>query len=144
MVTIFGLLATLAAGIFTGAALFVHFVGQPAWMEQEPPLALRVFNGIYKRAKIMQPLSVILSVLGSLLAWLAGGTAWWLLGGAAMFFLFPFTYLWMLSINHQLNDPGLEANPAQGLALLEKWGRLHFIRCLISLGAFFLFLLLLK
>ncbi len=144
MVTIFELLATLAAGIFTGAALFVHLVGQPAWMELEPILALRAFNGTLERAKVMQPLLAILAVLGSVLAWVAGGTAWWLLGGAALGFLIPFTLIWMLSIHQQLEDRALEEDPARGRVLLEKWGQLHFIRCMISLGAFFLFLLLLK
>lgn len=144
MQTVYELLATLATGLFTGAAFFIHFVEHPARMEQDPPLAIKEFIASYKRAAVMQPSLVFLGFLGGLLAWLSGSTTWWLLGGAAMGFLFPFTIIWMLSINNYLHDPALETDPARAMELLDKWGRLHFVRCLIGLSAFLLFLSLLR
>jgi hypothetical protein len=144
MQMIYELIATLAAGLFTGAALFIHFVEHPARMECGPPLAVKEFIASYKRAAVMQPSLALLGFVAGYLSWQWGSSAWWLLGGAAMGFLFPFTIIWMLPINNRLHAPALETDPALGMELLGRWGRLHRIRCLIGFAAFLLFLLLLR
>jgi hypothetical protein len=144
MQAIYELAATLASGLFTGAALYIYFVEHPARLEYRPSLAVKEFTASYKRAKIMQPSLAFLGFLAGVLAWLSGSSIWWLLGGAGMGFLFPFTIIWMLPTNKELHDPSLEEDNARGVELLARWGRLHRIRCLISLASFLLFLFLLK
>lgn len=144
MQTIYELAAALAAGLFTGAALYILFVEHPARLEYGPPLAVKEFTASYKRAAIMQPSLAFLGFLAGLLAWLAGSSLWWLIGGAALGSLFPYTIIRMLPINKQLHDASLDQKPALARELLERWGRWHRLRCLIGLGAFVLFLALLK
>jgi hypothetical protein len=144
MQTIFELSATLATGLFTGAALFISFVEHPAWMELSPSLAVQEFVAAYRRMVIMQPSLAFLGGLGAVLSWWWGASVWWLAGGAAMGSLFPYTAFRMLSINNQLHDPGLDKNPARAMDLLGQWGRRHRIRVLIGLASFLLFLALLK
>ena len=144
MQAIFELTAALSAGLFTGAALYIIFVEHPARLECGPPPAVKEFIASYKRAAIMQPALAILGFLAGVLAWLWGASLWWLLGGAGLGSVVPFTLLWMLPINKQLHDPSLEEDAARAMELLQEWGRWHRLRCLIGLGAFVLFLALLK
>lgn len=144
MQTIYELTAALAAGLFTGAALYIIFVEHPARLEYGPPLAVKEFIASYKRAAVMQPSLAFLGFLAGVLAWLAGSSFWWLVGGAGLGCLFPLTIIWMLPINRQLHDPALEQDKVRAAALLNLWGRWHRLRCLLGLGSFILFLLLLK
>jgi len=144
MQTIYELAAALSAGLFTGAACYILCVEHPARMEYGPPLAVQEFTASYKRAAIMQPTLAFLGFLAGLLAWLAGSSIGWLIGGAAMGSLFPYTIIWMLPTNKQLHGPALEEDVARARELLDRWGRLHRLRCLIGLASFLLFLFLLK
>ena len=139
----FELVAVLASGLFTGGALFVHFVNHPAIMELGPARGQPFFAAMYKRAAILQPLLAILSFCGGAAAWWAGGGAWWLVPGILMVSLVPYTVLLMLPLNQELTEPGLENNPNRAVELLERWENLHKYRSLIALAAFVIFLLLL-
>lgn len=138
------LLAALAAGLFTGAAVYILLVEHPARMEYGAPLAVKEFTAGYKRAAIMQPFLAFLGFLAGFLAWFSGSSAWWLLGAAGMGSLFPYTITWMLPINRRLHGPNLDQDAARAMELLAAWGRLHRLRCLLGLGSFLLFLALLK
>lgn len=138
------LIDTLATGLFTGAAFYILSVEHPARLECGPALGVKEFVASYRRAKIMQPSLAFLGFVAGLLAWREGSPVWWLLGGIGMGSLFPFTIIWMLPINNELNRPGLGENPDRARQLLVRWGQLHAIRCLIGLMTFILFLLLLR
>jgi Anthrone oxygenase len=139
----FELITTLAAGLFTGAALFIHFVEHPARMELGPAQGVSSFGAMYKRAKIMQPFLVLLSFFSGAEAWFLGANAWWLIGSIIMVSLFPYTFILMLPLNKELTDPGLDKNSSRAAELLAQWGNLHKYRVLIGLVAFVIFLLLL-
>jgi len=49
-----GLIALMLAAIFTGAAVYVSFVEQPARMLLEPEAALAQWQPSYKRGAVMQ------------------------------------------------------------------------------------------
>ena len=144
MQTFFELLAALASGLFTGGALFIHFVEHPARMELGPALAIPSYAAMYKRAAKMQPLLAFLSFFSGAAAWLAGANAWWLISGIIMLLLFPYTFLLMMPLNRELADPGLDKNSSRAAELLAHWGNLHQYRALIGLIAFIIFLLLLR
>ncbi len=144
MKTVCELLAASASGLFTGAALFMHFVEHPARMELGPALGVPSFAAMYQRAAIMQPLLAFLSFFGGAAAWLAGANAWWLMGGIIMGSLFPYTLILMLPLNKELTDPGLDKNSPRAAELLERWGNLHKYRAYAALVAFFIFLLVLR
>jgi len=141
--SIYEFTAALTAGLFTGAALYIIFVEHPARLKYGPPLAVTEFVAGYRRAAVMQPVLAFLSFGAGVLAWREGASFWWLLGGAAMGSLFPLTIFWMLPINRQLHEPGLEHDADRAMELLTLWGHWHRLRCLIGLLSFFLFLVLL-
>jgi hypothetical protein len=134
------LVATAAAGLFAGAALYVSAVEHPARMSCGSELAVREFKPSYRRGTIMQ---ASLALLGSF----AGLVAFWdqrepllLVASLLLVSVVPFTLLIILPTNKQLLDSGLDVNSTRAAVLLTRWGRLHAVRSLLGLAAFVAFL----
>jgi hypothetical protein len=53
----------------------------------------------------------------------------------------PFTLIVILPTNNQLLDPTLDPRSHKAALLLNRWGRLHATRSILSTAAFVLFLL---
>jgi hypothetical protein len=141
---IFEMLATLAAGLFAGAAIYVTAVEHPARMDCGPDLAIREFAPSYRRGTVMQ---VSLAVVGFLTGAAASYTTesyWWLVGGTFLVAAIPFTLIVIFPTNKKLLDPSLERNSQLATALLTRWGRLHAVRSLLSLISFLIFVILLS
>ena len=133
-------LATLCAGLFAGAAIYVSLVEHPARLECGAALALRQFGPSYRRGAVLQALLAFVGFAEATLAWLNGAGAGWLVGGLFLGAPIPFTLLVVLSTNKQLLDPSLDPNAPAATALLERWGRLHAARSVSGLVAFLILL----
>ncbi len=138
---VFLIVATLAAGLFAGAAIYVSAVEHPARVGCGTDLAVREFAPSYKRGAIMQAsLALVGCVTGVIGGWqlndIASIVAALLLGAVV-----PFTLIVILPTNKRLLDPALDAYGAEASRLLNRWGRLHAIRSALS-GAAFLILVL--
>jgi Anthrone oxygenase len=48
----------------------------------------------------------------------------------------PFTLIFILPTNKRLLDPGLDPQGAEASHLLNRWGRLHAVRSVLSAAAF--------
>ncbi len=129
-------LATVAAGIFAGAALYISLVEHPARMECGTNLAATVFAPSYRRAALMQASLAGVGLVAAVAAWLRGGDVWWLVAGLILGSVIPFTFLAIMSTNKQLLAPGLEKASAEAATLLRRWGRLHAVRTALGLIAF--------
>ena len=137
---IVGILATLACGIFAGAAVYVSFVEQPARLSCGVNVALTEWRPSYKRGAVMQaPLAVIGSILAFISWWLEKDTAW-LIGGVLLLALVPFTLIVILPTNKMLENNKLDSNSSHAEQLLRRWGRLHAVRSGLSFLAFVIFL----
>lgn len=134
------LIATVCAGIFAGAAIYINAVEHPARLSCGTELALRQFAPSYRRATVMQAsLAMIGCALGVWAAW-ALADAWVLIGAVLLGFVVPFTLLVILPTNEQLLDPALDPHDVAAHALLLRWGRLHAVRSVLSAAAFLLWL----
>jgi hypothetical protein len=135
----FLLVATLAAGLFAGAAIYVSTVEHPARVSCGTEIALREFAPSYKRGTIMQASLAIVGCLSGL------GAAWQLRDGtiavAALLLgaVVPFTLVVILPTNKRLLDSSLDRPEAS--RLLRRWGHLHAVRSVLSTAAFLIFLL---
>lgn len=132
-------IATGAAGIFGGAALYINIAEHPARLECGTRLAVTVFAPSYRRAALMQASLAGLGLLAGIGAWLRGGEVWWLAGGLIMGSVIPFTFLAIMSTNKQLLAPDLERESKEAAILLHRWGRLHAVRTALGLLAFSIF-----
>lgn len=138
------ILATLACGIFVGAAVYVSLVEQPARLSCGANVALTEWRPSYKRGTAMQaPLATIGSILG-IISWWVEKDAAWLIGGAFLFAVVPFTLIVMFPTNKMLEDDKLDSSSAHAEQLLRRWGRLHAFRSGFSFLAFVIFLFALR
>ena len=135
------LLATLAAGLFAGAAIYITAVEHPARMSCGTELAVREFAPSYKRATVMQATLAVAGCLAGL------GAAWQrqdpvvALGALLLGAVVPFTLIVIFPTNARLLDPALDARGTEATQLLQRWGQLHAVRSGLSTLAFLLLLL---
>ena len=134
-------LATLAAGLFAGAAIYITAVEHPARMSCGTELAVREFAPSYKRATVMQATLAVAGCLAGL------GAAWQrqdpvvALGALLLGAVVPFTLIVIFPTNARLLDPALDARGNEATQLLQRWGQLHAVRSGLSTLAFLLLLL---
>ena len=130
---VLGLLALISTAIFTGVALYVNVVEQPARLSLDDRALLAEWKPSYKRGAAMQaPLALVGCLLG-LIAWWQTSHPGFLIGAVAIIAPWP----WTLAAIRPVNDALMATEPDQaGLqtrALVLKWGTLHAVRT--ALGA---------
>ena len=134
------MVATLATGIFCGAAVYVNLVEHPARISCGVPLAVTEWRPSYKRGTLMQaPLALIGSLSALAVWWFQGGAAW-LIGGVLLLLIVPFTLVVIFPTNKRLESQELDLHSEEASRLLQRWGRLHAIRSILSGVAFLAFL----
>jgi anthrone oxygenase-like protein len=143
MAVIAGLLATLAAGLFTGAAVYIAFVEHPARVGCGLALAVTEFGPSYKRATVMQASLALVGKGAGIARCVIGGGLGWLVSGVVLGAVVPFRLIVILPTNHRLLDASLDKVSPEAEALLARRGRLHAVRSALSLVAFVSFLVLL-
>ena len=137
------IIATLAAGLFAGAAIYIDLAEQPARKQIDTATALKEWRPSYKRAAVVQPLLAAVGFLSAVATWLMGGSVWWLVGGVLLVAVIPYTLIIVFPTNNRLLDPAIDENPDLARRLLIRWGRLHTVRSIMSLATFLAFMLLL-
>ena len=135
--------ATLFCTLCAGAAIYISLVEHPARMGCDTKTAATVWAPSYKRGTMMQAPLAVLSFMSGVMAWLFGGGVMWLVGAVLIGLVVPFTFIAILPTNHQLLMPGRDLASIETRPLLEKWGRLHAVRSVLSLAASTLYLVLL-
>jgi hypothetical protein len=137
------IIATLAAGLFAGAAIYIDLAEQPARKQIDTSAALAEWRPSYKRAAVVQPLLAGVGFLSAVAAWLMGAGAWWLVGGVVLVAVIPYTLIVVFPTNNRLLDPAIDKDPDLARRLLSRWGRLHTVRSVMSVATFLAFVLLL-
>ena len=128
-----GLLALIAAALFTGAAFYVNVAEQPARLSLDDRALLSEWKPSYKRGAAMQaPLALLGFVLG-LIAWWQAAHAGFLVGAIAIIAPWPWTLLGIKPVNDALLATELDQAGPPTRALIVKWGALHAVRT--GLGA---------
>jgi hypothetical protein len=134
------LYATLAAGLFSGASIYINLVEHPARIQCGTALALAQFAPSYKRATLMQVTLAATGFLAALGAYVLGAGTRWLIGGILLGLVIPFTLIVILPTNRRLLSPALAKDSPEAGRLLDRWGKLHAVRSILSFSAFLLFL----
>jgi hypothetical protein len=134
--TLYELVATLCAGLFAGASIYISLVEHPARLECGTELAATVFGPSYRRAAVMQASLAAAGFLSAGLAGAQGRGPLTLIGGVLLGMVIPFTLLVILPTNKRLLDPNLERGSAEAADLLRRWGQLHAVRSIAGGVAF--------
>lgn len=143
MLAVVEFIAVVSCALFAGAAIYITLVEHPARMGCDTKTAATVWAPSYKRATVMQASLAILSLLAGVAAWLLGGGVLWFVAAVLIGLVVPFTFIAIMPTNQQLLAPGRDLASSETRTLLEKWGRLHAVRSLLSFIAAVVFVWLL-
>ncbi len=143
MMEVFQFVAALSCALFSGAAIYINLAEHPARMECGVELAAAVFGPSYRRAATMQVILAIAAAITGLVSWWLDGRLMWLIGTILIFAVIPFTLLAIMPTNKKLLAPDLNRASEATRSLLQKWGKLHAVRSILSLAASCIFLWLL-
>lgn len=135
-----GSFALLVAALFTGAALYVSLVEQPARLGLDDASLLAEWKLSYGRGAIMQ---ASLSLIGFALSIVAGqhGSWLWFLGGIVLLANWPYTFLCVAPVNRKIKAFVPGSSEGQLDALVAQWGRLHAVRTALGTLACLIFIL---
>jgi hypothetical protein len=135
-----GLLALTVAALFTGAAIYVWGVEQPARLQLGDRALLQQWKPSYKAGFAMQASLAVVGFLLGALQWWWSGELLWLIGALILIANWPFTLIAILPTNNALLATPLDAAGPASRALLVKWGHLHMVRTLLGAVATAVFL----
>jgi hypothetical protein len=138
-VTIATFVATVSAGLFAGASMYVSVAQHPAWLECGSRLAIKEFGPSSRRAAIMQGGLAVIGSLAAAVAWFQDSGVGWLVGGLLLSGMVPFTLVIMMPTNRRLLDPQLDAGSSEANELVLRWGWLHAVRTLVGVAVFVTF-----
>jgi hypothetical protein len=137
---LYGQLALLTAALFTGAALYISLVEQPARLWLDHYALLAEWQPAYARGTALQAPLALAGFLLGLAAWWQASQAGWVIGALLMVANWPFTFLAIMPTNHRLMAMEPAAAGPESRALVERWGRLHAGRTALGLAAILAFL----
>lgn len=137
---ILGHLALLVAALFTGAALYINVVEQPARLSLAAPAALSEWKPACRRGLAMQAsLSLLGFALGLAAFWRTGNWQW-LAGGVLLVANWPYTFIGIMPTNRRLLAAREEEAGEDIRRLIANWGQLHMVRTGLGAVASFVFL----
>jgi hypothetical protein len=127
-------IAALAAALFAGAALYINVAEHPARMALQTEVAVAQWAPSYKRAAWLQAPLALISFTAGASAWLIGASLGWLVAGLLIGAVVPFTFVAIMPTNKRLLAPGRDLASRETRRLLQKWGKLHAVRTILSLA----------
>ena len=128
-------LATIFAGLFAGASIYINLVEHPARLECGTEIATRQFAPSYHRASWMQASLAASGFMTALGAAFQRHAVWLLVAGLLLGAVIPFTLLVILPTNRLLLSAGLDRSSPEAGKLLIRWGRLHAVRSVLGVAA---------
>ncbi len=124
--TIVEVVALLSGALFTGGAVYVSVVEQPARMRLDPRAVAEQFRASYRRAAPWQAGTAVICAVCGVLAALTGRPGSWAVGGLLIGVAVPFTLFVMLPTNRRLLEE--QVDHAGGRDIMRRWACLHAIR----------------
>jgi len=99
---VFGLLALIAAAVFTGVALYVNIAEQPARLLLDDRALLTEWKPSYRRGAAMQAPLALLGCLLGVMAWWQTSQVGFLIGAVAIIAPWPWTLIGIKPTNDAL------------------------------------------
>jgi hypothetical protein len=132
-------IASLCAGLFAGAAVYISLVEHRARMQLQSELGVADFVPSYRRASRLQASLAAVGTIAALVAWWLSRETIWLIGGMLLLAVVPLTLIAIFPKEKQARAAELDTSSPEARVLLRLWGRLHAIRTVLSLAAFGIF-----
>ena len=135
-----GHLGLVIAAIFTGAALYINVVEQPARLRLGHSALLTEWKPSYERGFAMQAPLAIIGFLAGMLAWWQTGNWLWIIGALLLVANWPYTLIVIMPVNRKLMATELSSASVETRNLLKHWARLHAGRTGLGAAAMLVFL----
>ena len=135
-----GQLAFMLAAVFTGAAIYINIVEQPARLQLDDHSLLTEWKPAYKRGYITQASLVVVGGVLGLVAFLSTFEWRWLVGAGVFLANWPYTIYVIMPTNRRLMDTPPEDATAETRQMIRQWGILHAGRSALGLAATLMFL----
>jgi hypothetical protein len=136
----FGLLALIAAAVFSGAALYVNVAEQPARLLLDDRALLTEWKPSYKRGAAMQAPTALIAFLLGMAAWWQTSQVGFLIGAVAIIAAWPWTLIGIKPTNDALLATEPDNAGPRVRALVVRWGALHAVRTVLGVLATLAFL----
>jgi hypothetical protein len=127
--------AVMCAALFTGAALYMSVVEQPARLLANMEVALGEFRPGFPRARALQASLAVAGALSAGWVWWQARERAWLLALLCFLSIVIFTLVVIMPIYTALLAPSLSASDPEAQILLVRWGHLHAVRTVLGLVA---------
>lgn len=133
-------LALIIAALFSGAAVYINLVEQPARLNLDDRALLIEWQPAYKKGFLMQSsLALVAGILG-IIAFFQSENYYWLVGAILILSNWPYTLIVLLPTNNKLLATDIKLANEITRNLIIKWGKLHAVRSFLGLAATFMFL----
>jgi hypothetical protein len=139
MLILLKFIATLAAALFAGAALYINVAEHPARMSLDTRFAAAQWAPSYRRATWIQAPLALLSLATGIGACVLGAGLGWAIAAVLIGAVIPFTLIGIMPTNKALLAPGRDLGSAETRALLDHWAKLHMVRTALGLAATILY-----
>ena len=130
------IIATLCAGTFFGAALYINLAQHPATLDAGGDFAGKFFPHMYAKASVLQIFLAVVGTVSGVVVWLFSEQVLWLIGAIFLISVVPITLLIIKPINDQLLNPTHELKSEEIMNLLRQWNPKHWIRSIVSFISF--------
>src|SRR6202050_3233361 len=131
MLVVLKFVATFAAAMFAGAALYINVAEHPARMTLDTRFAAAQWAPSYPRGTWMQAPLALLSLVAGVGSWLLGGGPGWAIAALLIGAVVPFTFIGIMPTNRALLAPGRDLAGTETRPLLERWANLHAVRTVL-------------
>jgi hypothetical protein len=121
-----GLFALAFASAFTGAALYVNLVEQPARLSLDDRAMVREWKPSDRRGFAMLAVLALLSAALGLIAFQATGDVRWLVGAIVIIASWPYTFFVVVPLNNRLLSMPAEDGGTEARELVRDWGLLEW------------------
>jgi hypothetical protein len=134
-----GNLALVFAAAFTGAALYLNLVEQPARLALDDRALLSEWRPSDRRGFVLLAILALIAAIMALAAYFDSNDVRWLVGALIQIISWPYTFFAIVPItNRILASSGAEAAPAR--ELVRSWGYLEIGQTAIGVVACLVFL----
>ena len=141
---LFAQLALIISAVFTGAAIYINLVEQPARLKLTVESLLTQWKPSYRRGFAMQASLAIIAGLLGIIASILTKNKLYICAAILILANWPYTLFFIMPTNKKLMATKNEASNEEIRRLIVHWGKLHAIRSMLGLCATILFLIALN
>ncbi|WED44431.1 DUF1772 domain-containing protein [Legionella cardiaca] len=131
----------MIAAVFSGAAIYINCVEQPARLRLENAALLKQWKVAYKKGAVMQVSLALLASICGIISFLKDFNWWCLMGSFFILANWPYTLMAILPVNQKIMATSENEANEQTRNLITRWGFLHAIRSLLGIMATLCFLI---